>query len=95
MIGTPDKPLDHRMRRCILRCLNGAGPLTPDEISTELARETNEIVYHLRILAEYGMVREKHGGTREVEASYEATIAGDAGIIELLLTTRAEDEARP
>jgi Helix-turn-helix domain len=82
------------VRRCILRCLHGSGPLTPTEISTEISRELNEVFYHLRVLAEYDMVREKQRGLRRVETSFEARIAGDAEIVELLLTTRAEDEAQ-
>ena len=94
VIDTPTTPLDHRLRRRLLRCLHGRGALTPAEISTELARESNEVLYHLRILVEFGMVREKQRGIRKVETSFESTIAGDASVIELLLTTRAEDEAQ-
>jgi DNA-binding transcriptional ArsR family regulator len=94
VIATPATPLDHRLRRCILRCLNGSGPLTPAEISTELTRELSEIVYHLRVLAEYEMVSEKQRGIRKVETSFESQISDDAEIVELLISTRAEDEAR-
>lgn len=82
------------MRRCILRCLHGSGPLTPAEISTEISRALNEILYHLRVLAEYGMVREKEDDLRKVETSFEARIAGNADIVELLLITKAKDEAQ-
>jgi predicted transcriptional regulator len=92
--GTPATPLDHRVRRCVLRCLQGRGPLTPAEISTELARELNEVLYHLRVLAEHSMVREKQRGVRKVETSFESQV-DDAWIIELLVSTRAEDEAQP
>jgi DNA-binding transcriptional ArsR family regulator len=95
LTGTPVKPLEHRVRRCVLRCLYGSGPLTPAEISRELAREPSEVRYHLRMLTEHGMVREKRRRTREVEAGFESQIADKAEIIELLISTRAEDEADP
>jgi len=92
--GTPAKPLDHRLRRCILRCLHGSGPLTPAEISAELGRRRKEVLYHLRVLGKHEIVREKPRGTREVETSFESQIADDAKVIDLLLATRAEDETQ-
>jgi len=92
--GTPTTPLDHRIRRCILRCLHGRDPLTPAEISSKISRQLNEVVYHLRVLAEHGMVREKQRGIRRVETSFESRIAEDAETIELLVSTRDEDEAQ-
>jgi hypothetical protein len=94
VIGTPATPLEHRVRRCVLRCLHGKGALTAAEISREIPRDLNEVVYHLRVLAEYKMVGEKQRGIRRVETSFESRIADDAETIELLLTTRAEDEAQ-
>jgi predicted ArsR family transcriptional regulator len=90
--GTPDKPLDHRVRRCILRCLREHGPLTAVEIATELGRESNEVIYHLRVLTEHGLVEEDE---TKAEITYEARIAEKAKVIELLISTRAEDEAQP
>jgi predicted ArsR family transcriptional regulator len=91
---TPATPLDHRVRRCVLRCLQEHGALTAAEISPKIRRELKEVVYHLRVLAEYGLIREKQRGIRKVEKSFEARIAGRGDIIELLLTTRAKDEAQ-
>jgi DNA-binding transcriptional ArsR family regulator len=92
--GTPATPLDHRVRRCVLRCLHGSGPLTPAEITRKLRLELKEALYHLDVLAEYGLTRERQRGGRRVETSFESQIADDDEIIELLVATRAEDEAQ-
>lgn len=94
MTDTPATPLDHRIRRRMLRCLQENGALTAAEISTKVRRELKEVIYHLRVLAEYGLVREKQRGIRKVEKSFEARIGGRGDIIELLLITRAKDEAQ-
>lgn len=91
MTGTPPTPLDHRTRRRILRHLHedGRAP-TAAELSADLELQLNEVLYHVQVLVEYDTVDEMQG---EARPRFESKIAGKAEIIELLASTRAEDEA--
>jgi predicted ArsR family transcriptional regulator len=93
MTGTPPTPLDHRARRRILRHLHVAGrPCTADKLSVDLDLPLNEALYHLRILIEYDTVAKKPEQGRANPARFESKISDKAKIIELLVSTRAEDE---
>jgi len=90
MIGTPSTPLDHRTRRRILRHLHEGGHTpTAAELSADLELQLNEVLYHVRVLVEYDTVDEIHGEDRP---RFESKIAGKAEIIELLASTKAEDD---
>jgi predicted ArsR family transcriptional regulator len=93
MTGTPPTPLDHRARRCILRRLHESGPCTAGELSAYLDLRLNEVLYHLRVLVEYDTTEEKpeKGSARP---RYESKVADNAKIIEVLVSTRAEDETQ-
>ncbi len=94
MTCTPPTPLDHRARRRILRRLHECGrDRTGEELSTDLRLGLDEILYHVRILIEHETVTEKPGAD-QATARFEAKIIDNAKIIELLISTRAEDEAQ-
>jgi DNA-binding transcriptional ArsR family regulator len=90
MIGTPPTPLDHRTRRRILRYLyeDGRTP-TAAELSADLKLRLSEVLYHVRVLVEYDTVDEMQG---EDGPRFESKIAGKSEIIELLASTKAEDD---
>jgi DNA-binding transcriptional ArsR family regulator len=95
MTGTPPTPLDHRARRRILRHLHEAGhPRPASELTTDLDLQLNETLYHLRVLAKYDTVAEKPEEDGANPARFESKISDNAKIIELLASTRAQDETQ-
>jgi DNA-binding transcriptional ArsR family regulator len=90
MIGTPPTPFDHRTRRRILRHLHEDGRArTAAEMAADLGLRLSEVLYHVRVLAEYDTVDEMQ---EEDRLRFESKIADRAEIIDLLASTKAEDD---
>jgi hypothetical protein len=90
MSNQPPKPLDHRVRRCILRQLHKDFlPHTTAELARDLELEESEVRYHGGVLAKWQKVRETEGPDGLV---LESRVAEDPEIIAALIATRAEDE---
>lgn len=92
MIDRPPKPLDHRVRRNILRRLHQDFlPHTTAELSRDLELDESEVRYHGGVLAKWQKVREAEGPDG---LFLESLVAEDPEIIAALIATRAEDEKR-
>jgi DNA-binding transcriptional ArsR family regulator len=93
MNSKPPVPLDHRVRRQILRRLHEVGGnMTAVELSAYLKLELPEILYHARILAKYKAVEESQGVGAPATKHFRSTVAADPDVITLLASTKAEDE---
>jgi DNA-binding transcriptional ArsR family regulator len=95
MNGQPPIPLDHRVRRRILRRLNEfTGPHTAINLSTDLRLKLPEILYHAGVLAKYEKVAENRKGVDRADTRFESMVADDSEVIALLVSTEADDEAQ-
>jgi len=95
MNGQPPVPLDHRVRRRILRRLHEVrDTCTAGELSTDLEMELTEVVYHARVLTKYEKVKECRRGVDLANTRFESTVADDPNVIALLISTAAEDESQ-
>lgn len=89
----PPVPLDHRVRRRILRRLNEVGDArTASELSADLGLGLSEVLYHAGVLGKYEKVRESRQGGDRANIGFESAVAEDPEIITLLTSTEAEDE---
>ncbi|HEX3173170.1 MAG TPA: helix-turn-helix domain-containing protein [Solirubrobacterales bacterium] len=50
--------LKHPLRREILRAMADRKPISPRELSDQLEESLSNVSYHVRVLAEYGVVEE-------------------------------------
>ena len=92
MSDQPPKPLDHRVRRCILRQLHKDFlPHTTAKLSRDLELDESEVRYHGRVLAKWQKVREAEG---PYGLFLESLVAEDPEVIAALIATRTEDERR-
>lgn len=91
MSDQPPKPLDHRVRRCILRQLHKDFlPHPTAELSRDLELDEGEVRYHGRVLAKWQKVREAEGPDGLI---LESLVAEDPEVIAALIATRTEDES--
>ena len=88
----PPVPLDHRIRRRILRRLHIRGACTSSELSTNLKLELTKISYHAQVLGEYDNVTEHRRGVDRANTRFESKVADNPEVIALLAATEAEDE---
>lgn len=92
MSDRPLKPLDHRVRRNILRRLHHDFlPHTTAELSGDLELEESEVRYHAGVLAKWRKVRLEEGPDGLI---LESLVAEDPEVIAALIATRTEDETR-
>jgi hypothetical protein len=91
MSRRPPTPLDHGVRRRILRFLHtDFGKHSINDIARELRLDASEVRYHGAILARWKKVRQIEGPDGDL---LESLVAEDPEVIALLIATRAEDEA--
>ena len=90
MSKQPQVPLDHRVRRCILRRLHkDFAPHAARELSEDLGVETREIKYHGKVLASWRIVKQAEGPEG---LFFESLVSEDPKVIAVLISTQAEDE---
>jgi hypothetical protein len=88
-------PLDHRVRRRILRALHrDQASRTVGELSVDLNLALVEVWYHARVLASWGKVNELPTDVDHANAPLESLVADDSEVTALLVSTEAEDEPR-
>jgi hypothetical protein len=88
-------PLDHRVRRRILRCLHrGDTARTAGELSVDLNLALVDVWYHIRVLLKYDKVKQLPADARQANAPIESLVADDSEVVALLLSTEADDERR-
>jgi DNA-binding transcriptional ArsR family regulator len=91
----PTDPLNHRVRRRILRHLHRCGePLGPREVEAALGDGLSQIAYHLKTLTSYGTTREAGLAPDGDSLLYESAVSENADVLALLAATEAEDEGR-
>jgi DNA-binding transcriptional ArsR family regulator len=88
------KALSHRARRQILRTLHrGDEPRSPVELAKDVGVGLSSLSYHMRVLADRGMVTLKR--TRPVRGSiehfYTSAISENETVVLLLQSSEAED----
>jgi hypothetical protein len=83
-------PLDHRVRRRILRQLHSDfSQHSIDDLARELCLNTSEIGYHGEVLARWKTVSRIEGPNGFL---LESLVAEDPEVIRLLMATKAGDE---
>jgi predicted ArsR family transcriptional regulator len=90
MTQKPAVPLDHPVRRRILRGLHtdlGRRPI--DDLARELRLDADQARYHAEVLARWRTVRQSEGSAG---VHVESLVAEMPEVIALLVSTRAEDE---
>jgi Helix-turn-helix domain len=84
-------PLDHRVRRRILRFLHtDFGKHSVNDVARELRLDVSEVRYHGAILAGWRKVSQIEGPDGDL---LESLVTEDPEVIALLIATKAEDEA--
>jgi len=84
-------PLDHRVRRRILRQLHSDfGQHSIDDLARELRLDANEIQYHSEVLARWKTVSQTEGPDGFL---LESLVDEDPEVVALLISTRKEDES--
>jgi hypothetical protein len=90
MSKLPSVPLDHPVRRRILRQLHADVLQLPvDGLARELNLSRGEARYHAEVLAKWRTIRQVEGPTGPL---VESLAAEEPDVIALLMSTRAEDE---
>lgn len=90
MSRKPAVPLDHPVRRRILRRLHtdfGQHPI--DDLARELSLDAGQARYHAEVLVKWRTVRQSEG---RAGAQVESLVAETPEVIALLVSTRSEDE---
>ena len=92
------KALGHPRRVAILECLNSNGPMAPVEIARELGAELSNLSYHVRVLAEGGLIlaigrERKRGRFRTIYRSTARALFSDSAWSSLSPATKAEISA--
>jgi len=88
-------PLDHRVRRRILRRLHEVDDAcSAGKLSTDLKLKLPETLYHAGVLAKYGKIEESRSRVDRASTRFESSVADDSEVIALLVSTEAEDEAQ-
>ena len=87
----PFVPLDHQVRRCVLRELHrDFAQHSIDELAHKLRLDASAIRYHVEVLAKWRTVRQVKGPDGGL---LESLVAEDPEVTALLISTRAEDES--
>jgi hypothetical protein len=86
-------PLDHRVRRRILRRLHRDHTAhTVGGLSVELNLALIEVWYHTRVLARWGKIKELPSGADHANVPVESLVADDPEVAALLISTEVADE---
>lgn len=85
-------PLDHAVRRRIVRCLHRRErKLSSEELATELRASISSVDYHADVLARSGMISPNSGAAKD--RRWSSTVSASAPVLELLKASQAADEA--
>ncbi|HKI86153.1 MAG TPA: hypothetical protein VKA53_05370 [Thermoanaerobaculia bacterium] len=87
----PPDPLEHCVRRRILRCLHrDFAAHTTEELAASVGIDRDDVLYHCRVLAKWGTVKRYEGPSGFL---VESLVADDPEVLFLLHATEVEDEA--
>jgi DNA-binding transcriptional ArsR family regulator len=92
------KALGHPVRVAILECLNANGPMAPVQIAQQLGAELSNLSYHVRVLAEGGLIvairkEKRRGRERTIYRSTMRAYFSDAAWASLSPERKAEISA--